>query len=231
MALTPESRAEWILARLEGDDAPGDAPPELVRDAAACREMWRALGDLDDRTASETLSPEARSRIGQVLVDAAVRETARVASRRQRHLAFGAVAAAAALVAIAALTVWRPVPRSPDARAASARLGAVLARTDENDPGAVRELGRALESDPNPNVRLAALGVLAERRAQNGLEDQVARALARESDPLVRLELIRTVGERRLVRNAPVLHDLTLDPQLDELTREEIARVLAGLGS
>jgi len=116
-------------------------------------------------------------------------------------------------------------------RSASSQLGAVLAPSAENRPETLRNLGQVLVSDPNPNVRLAALDVLSERFAESGLEGRVAEALASESDPLVRLELIRAIGEHHLVQDGVVLRRLARDPRLDDVAREEVARVMERLGS
>ena len=85
MTLRPEDRTEWILAQLEGDGLPeGQAPPgdtemdraELAREAAGCRETWRALGKLDERIASETPSPRMYSAFQAELADAILRADA-----------------------------------------------------------------------------------------------------------------------------------------------------------
>ena len=262
MALKPEARAEWIMARLEGDEPLGEPAPagaseidlaELARDTADCRELWRELEGLNEGIASETASPGARSRFQARLAAAVANEKARTVSRSRPSGILGrlprfapAALAATALVAIATLTLWRPAPwshrRLPSKGdavgsanaalpSAASRLGAVLSQSGENDPARIGELGQALVSDPNPNVRLAALNALSERFATSGLEGRLAGALASESDPLVRLELIRTIGEHRLVRDGQVLQELALDPRLDDLARDEIARVMARLGS
>jgi hypothetical protein len=263
MTLRPEDRTEWILAQLEGDGlSEGQAPPgdtemdraELAREAAGCRETWRALGQLDERIALETPSPRMHSAFQAQLADAILRESSRHPSRTRLGGFFGWVpsprigvlAAATAMVALTALALWRwsvwsprEVPAKggparvsePSLRSASSRLGAVLAGIGKGDPATVGELGRALESDSNPNVRLAALAVLAEQSTGSGLEGPIARAMAKESDPLVRLELIRTIGERRLVQSATILRHLAHDPSLDDLARDEIARVMTRLGS
>lgn len=263
MTLRPEDRTEWILAHLEGDGLPeGLAPPgntemdrsELAREAAGCRETWRALGKLDERIASETPSPRVHSAFQAQLADAILRESAQHPSRsrlggffgRVPSLRSGVLAAATAMVALAVFALWRSAvwpPRAvpatgaptsvsvPSLDSASNRLGAVLTGFGKNGTATIGELGRALESDSNPNVRLAALTVLAEQSNESGLEGRIARALAKESDPLVRLELIRTIGERRLVQDATILRDLAHDPRLDDLARDEIARVMTRLGS
>lgn len=227
---------------------------ELAREAADCRETWQALGKLDDRVASETPSPRVRSAFQEQLADVVRREKAQHASliRSGRILGSvpsirsGVLAAATAMVVIVAFALWRQFgwsPREvpvkervasasgPSSRSASSRLGAVFVGFAKDGPAAAGKLGRALESDSNPNVRLAALDVLAERFSESGFEERIERALARESDPLVRLELIRTIGERRLVRGAVMLRNLSRDPSLDDLAREEIARAMTRLGS
>jgi HEAT repeat protein len=236
---------------------PGDTEldrAELAREAADCRETWQALGKLDDRVVSETPSPRVRSTFQEQLADVVRRERARHASliRPGRILGWvpsirsGVLAVATAMVVIVAFALWWPSgwsPREvpvkervasawhPSPRSASSRLGAVLVGFGKDGPAAAGKLGWALESDSNPNVRLAALEVLAERFSESGFEERIERALARESDPLVRLELIRTIGERRLVRGSVILRNLSRDPSLDDLARDEIARVMARLGS
>ncbi len=263
MALKPEARIDWILARLESDeplDAHGPAGAtemdraELAREVADCRQMWRALDELNEGIESETASPGARSVFQAHLAEAMARQRAGAASRSRRPGILGwapsrqyvRLAAAAALLVIAAVTLWRQVTRlekvvpaeegttgsaGPVSRSASSRLGAVLAPAAVNRTETLRNLGRVLVSDPNPNVRLAALGVLSERFAESGLEGRVAEALAGESDPLVRLELIRAIGEHHLVQDGEVLPRLERDPRLDDVAREEIARVMERLGS
>jgi hypothetical protein len=224
----------------------------MAREAAECRETWQALGKLDDRIASETPSLQIRSAFQEQLADVVQRERARRVDwfpfgwifARAPGIRAGALAAAI-LVTIAALALWRPVVRSlresagkeevasasaPSLRSAASRLSAVLAGGTAG-PAAAGELSRALESDSNPNVRLAALDALSESQTDIGLEGRIARALAKESDPLVRLEMIRTIGERRLLRDAVILRDLSRDPRLDDLARDEIARVMTRLGS
>jgi hypothetical protein len=128
MAMTPNARAEWVLAQLEGNGSSEDlAPPgdteldraEMAREAAECRETWQALGKLDDRIASETPSLQIRSAFQEQLADVVQRERARRVDwfpfgwifARAPGIRAGALAAAI-LVTIAALALWRPVVRS-----------------------------------------------------------------------------------------------------------------------
>ena len=122
----------------------------------------------------------------------------------------------------------RPAPPAdapPPMASATARLESVLHPSDQT----IDELAAVIRGEPNPNVRLAAIDVLAERHGRVGLEGRLGVALAHETDPLVRLTMIRKIGEFRLRDDARPLRGLLEQPDLDPIERREADRVLREL--
>jgi hypothetical protein len=90
---------------------------------------------------------------------------------------------------------------------ASARLEGVSlgAQVSRQDPEVLRALLETLATDPSPNVRLAAIDVLAPRAGEPAVQQRLGEALRKEDSPLVQIALadalLSTDGEqaRRIV--------------------------------
>jgi anti-sigma factor RsiW len=66
------------------------------------------------------------------------------------------------------------------------------------DPRILDTLLEALESDPSPNVRLAAVDALYEARSVAAIERRFPTLLAAQTSPILRIALIELAGDRRL---------------------------------
>ncbi|MEN8376490.1 MAG: hypothetical protein ABFS34_13675 [Gemmatimonadota bacterium] len=94
----------------------------------------------------------------------------------------------------------RVFPAGPVSYAAGSsaitRLGVVSAAAEHgaDDPALTELLIRVLETDPSPNVRLAAVDALAERSPERAEWARLATALQREPSPAIRLALIDLVA-------------------------------------
>jgi hypothetical protein len=87
-------------------------------------------------------------------------------------------------------------------------------------------LFNALDNDPNPNVRLAAVDALYLFRSKPGVRDSLVRSLAVQTYPLVQVALIDFLVE---VREARAAEALKLLIQKNELTPEVKKRAEQGL--
>ena len=87
-------------------------------------------------------------------------------------------------------------------------------------------LFNALDNDPNPNVRLAAVDALYLFRTRPGVKESLVRSLAIQNDPLVQVALIDFLVE---VREARAAEALKLLIEKNELTPEVKKRAEQGL--
>jgi len=87
-------------------------------------------------------------------------------------------------------------------------------------------LFNALDNDPNPNVRLAAVDALYLFRARPGVKESLVRSLAIQNYPLVQVALIDFLVE---VREARAAEALKLLIEKNELTPEVKKRAEQGL--
>jgi hypothetical protein len=117
-------------------------------------------------------------------------------------------------------------------RSASDRLRGVewsyrLAQPDEQ---VLSALLRALDSDPNVNVRLAAVDALHQFGTDETMRKGLLRSLAEQKSPLVQFELINLMVELKEKRSVPVLKELSQMQDLDPTVRERAAWGLRKLG-
>ena len=92
-----------------------------------------------------------------------------------------------------------------------------LAQPDEQ---VLSALLRALDSDPNVNVRLAAVDALHQFGADDTMRKGLLRSLAEQRSPLVQFELINLMVELKEKRSVPVLKELSQRQDLDPTVRE-----------
>jgi hypothetical protein len=111
---------------------------------------------------------------------------------------------------------------------ASDRIQGVGYTAEVKDPSAttLAALFKAVDSDPNPNVRLAAVDALYLFRDRPGVRESLVKSLAVQSYPLVQVALIDFLVEVREARAADALKKL-IDG--GELTPEVKTRAEQGL--
>jgi hypothetical protein len=101
----------------------------------------------------------------------------------------------------------------------------------ERPDGAIFDaLLRALDSDPNVNVRLAAVDALHQFARAAEVRKGLLHSLAEQQSPLVQIELINLMVELRDRESVPVLRQLSQRPELNPAVREHIERGLQKLG-
>jgi HEAT repeats len=102
-----------------------------------------------------------------------------------------------------------------NAESPASRISAVSAAGQLQDPGidVVNALVQTLNSDPNSNVRLAALDGLARFYRENYVRQQLVAALKKQQDPLVQITLINLLVH---MRASGIME------QLDRLINDEI---------
>jgi HEAT repeat protein len=84
--------------------------------------------------------------------------------------------------------------------------------TEPNDP-AVLTLIHTLDTDPNPNVRLAACEALVRLRADPRVGPALVEALPLQTDPNVQITLIDALVTLREIRAVPQLEELAKKPE------------------
>ncbi len=100
------------------------------------------------------------------------------------------------------------------------------ASVDNPNDSTLAALFNALDNDPNPNVRLAAVDALYLFRSKPGVRESLVRSLAVQAYPLVQVALIDFLVE---VREARAAEALKLLIQKNELTPEVKKRAEQGL--
>jgi anti-sigma factor RsiW len=90
---------------------------------------------------------------------------------------------------------------------------APAAVVEPNDP-AVLTLIHTLDTDPNPNVRLAACEALFRLRSDPRVGPALVEALPLQTDPNVQITLIETLVTLREKRAVPGLEELTKKPEV-----------------
>ena len=111
---------------------------------------------------------------------------------------------------------------------ASERIQGVGYTAEVKDPSdtTLAALFKAVDTDPNPNVRLAAVDALYLFRDRPGVRESLVRSLAIQSYPLVQVALIDFLVEVREARAAEALKKLI---DSGELTPEVKKRAEDGL--
>ena len=252
LAECPACQAELAeLRQLFGDlDAlPAEVPPLALRD-----NFLAMLEEEKAKLAAASPSPLSAQRGGQPLAEGPTQQPAtsnqKPETTTQNWLR---IAASVALVAIGAVlglllrggqpaaTVAAVEPAAPtlSARMAAARQQpaaaserlqlvsqAPAAVVEPNDP-AVLTLIHTLDTDPNPNVRLAACEALVRLRADPRVGPALVEALPLQTDPNVQITLIEalvTLREKRAVRE---LEQLAQKPEVLPAVRQQAE---SGLG-
>lgn len=114
---------------------------------------------------------------------------------------------------------------SASARLEGVSVGATVAG---RNPEVLRALLVALEGDPSPNVRLAAVDALAPRAGEPGVQRKLGEALRKEGSPLVQIALADALlasddaSARRLVE--PLADSETVLPEVRQFVRQRIGR-------
>jgi len=88
------------------------------------------------------------------------------------------------------------------------------ARLEKPDGETLRALVNTLDTDPNVNVRLAAVDALYLFRSDPGVKDSLIRSLGRQESPLVQVALIDLLVEIREARAAEALRKLIGEARL-----------------
>jgi len=102
-----------------------------------------------------------------------------------------------------------------------------LAQPDEQ---VLSALLRALDSDPNVNVRLAAVDALEQFARNAQVKKGLLDSLPRQNSPLVQIELINLMVELQEKESVPVLRTLLQNGELNESVRERAKWGLQRLG-
>jgi len=89
---------------------------------------------------------------------------------------------------------------------------------------------RALDSDPNVGVRLAAVDALHQFGTDGTVRQGLLRSLAAQRSPLVQFELINLLVELKEKGSVPVLKELSQRPDLDPTVRARAEWGLQRLG-
>ncbi len=103
---------------------------------------------------------------------------------------------------------------------------APAAVVEPNDP-AVLALIHTLDTDPNPNVRLAACDALFRLRADPRVGPALVEALPLQTDPNVQITLIETLVTLREKRAVPQLEQMSRQPSVLPAVRQQAE---SGLG-
>jgi predicted anti-sigma-YlaC factor YlaD len=213
--------------------------------AAAYAELWRGLGRLPAVEPSPYLAARFERMLGQEIEREAARrpQPAAPSERPGRRWALAAAALAASLALGVALGAALAGGRGADPEVAALRreIGSLqelvavslLAQASPSErlqgvaygrelaarePRVLEALFAALASDPNVNVRLAALEALAPVTAQPDRGDRrqrLVRAVATQSSPLVQLTAIDLLLEADGEAARRDLEQLADDPELD----------------
>jgi hypothetical protein len=116
--------------------------------------------------------------------------------------------------------------------ASSERLRGVNLSTEIDEPSDVllTSLTNTLESDPNVNVRLAAVDALTAFREEPGVVDAAVQALKQEASPLVQIALIDLLIVIQEQKTLEALRDFirlkNVDPAVKEHALDRISVVM-----
>ncbi|MGD8376175.1 MAG: HEAT repeat domain-containing protein [Acidobacteriota bacterium] len=222
-----------------------DEVKEFLRDgseeAGELLLLWEAL----DRLPEPKPTDAARRRFyGFLERQAHLREDRR--ERRWRRLA--AVAAGCALLAGIPLALRLLAPGGAeragpeDDRAAAipggvgdelaSRLGATAWLGPGGDDEVAPRLLDSLLHDPDVNVRLGAVGALADRALRPDVRRGIGEALEREQAPLVQYALVELIVRRQIRDSVPALrrrlHRGEMEPLVEHAAREGLASLERG---
>jgi anti-sigma factor RsiW len=250
LAECPACQAELAeLRQLFGDlDAlPAEVPPLALRD-----NFLAMLEEEKAKLAAASPSPLSAQRGGQPLAEATVPSAKHQGLSTNNWLRIAASVALVAIGAVLGLLLRGGQPAAtvasateqPQAPTLSARMAAArqqpaaaserlqlvsqapAAVVEPNDP-AVLTLIHTLDTDPNPNVRLAACEALVRLRADPRVGPALVEALPLQTDPNVQITLIDALVTLREKRAVPELEQLSQQPQALPAVRQQAA---SGLG-
>jgi hypothetical protein len=106
-----------------------------------------------------------------------------------------------------------------------------IAQLKDIDYNVLHALLKTMNSDPNTNVRLAALGALSRFSYESFVKEQLIRSLANQKDPIVQISLIELLTEMRERNIVRELEKLTEDYQTDEEVKAQAYTSLLKLNS
>lgn len=104
---------------------------------------------------------------------------------------------------------------------ASGRIQAIQASLSSNDQAVGEALVATLDTDPNVNVRLAAIEALGRFSDQTGVREALAATLRRQDHPMIQIAIINLLvrwDERKAV---PELQRLVQSEQVDLVVRQQ----------
>ena len=101
---------------------------------------------------------------------------------------------------------------------------------EQPDREVLSALLRALDSDPNVNVRLAAVDALHLFASDAMVRRGLLRSLAEQKSPLVQIELINLMVELKEKESVPVLRELSQKQELNPAVRQRAEWGLQKLG-
>jgi hypothetical protein len=115
---------------------------------------------------------------------------------------------------------------------ASERLRGVDWSSQLQNPGrdVLSALLRALASDPNTNVRLAAVDALRQFAANRAVRDGLIESLDAQPSPMVQIEVIDLLVELGEKQSIPVLKKLADDEEANPAVRQRAGRGVRTLG-
>ncbi|QPH37829.1 hypothetical protein [Pedobacter endophyticus] len=115
-----------------------------------------------------------------------------------------------------------------DSSSASNRLAAVLAidKSGLISERTINILDKTLEYDGNSNVRLAALGVMAQYKNDTHVSILLVNALKNQTDPMVQLALVNLLGTMDNVKIDESLHALVSNPETFSAVKDEAYSIL-----
>jgi len=101
---------------------------------------------------------------------------------------------------------------------------------EQPDREVLSALLRALDSDPNVNVRLATVDALQQFARNAQVKQGLLDSLPRQQSPLVQIELINLMVELKEKESVPVLKALLQNSELNNSVRERAEWGLQKLG-
>ncbi|MDD1428166.1 HEAT repeat domain-containing protein [Dolichospermum sp. ST_sed9] len=116
---------------------------------------------------------------------------------------------------------------------ASTRIAAAMKAYDlkNADKDIVDALLHTMNSDPNTNVRLAALEALAKFHGEPYVKKQLTAALKKQKDPMVQVELIRVLTNMKQTSILTELEKLVKDVNTSEAVKDRAYTSILTLGS
>src|SRR5207244_10569381 len=91
---------------------------------------------------------------------------------------------------------------------------------EQPDEQVLSALLRALDPDPNVNVRLAAVDALQQFARSTVVKRGLLDSLPRQESPLVQIELINLIVDLKEKQSVPVLKALLQNSELNKTVRE-----------